>query len=67
MALCSKTDRCQYHGRKDAGESGECEALLAADPELHNKQAYQRTFQNQLEYDDVGLITERIHQQKWLC
>ena len=53
-----------YHDRKEADESGECDARLAADPEPHDKQGSERNFQNQLEYDEVGVVTKRIHQQK---
>jgi hypothetical protein len=48
----------------EADESGECDARLAADPEPHDKQGCERNFRNQLEYDEVGVITKRIHQQK---
>jgi ABC-2 type transporter len=43
---------------------GECDARLAADPEPHDKQGCERSFRNQLECDEVGVITKRIHQQK---
>ena len=34
------------------------------DPEPLDKQGCERHFRNQLEYDKVGVITKRIHQQK---
>jgi ABC-2 type transport system ATP-binding protein len=40
------------------------EARLAANPEPHDKRGCERNFRNQLEYDEVGVITKRIHQQK---
>ena len=51
-------------GAKEADESGECDALLAADPEPHDKQGCERNFRNQRDYDEVGVITKRVHQQK---
>ena len=41
----------------------ECDARLAADPEPHDKQSCERNFRVQLKYEEIGVITKRIHKQ----
>jgi hypothetical protein len=45
-SMSEKTDRCRYHDRKEADESGECDARLSADHEPHDKQRCERNFWN---------------------